>query len=111
VAWEEQKRTVLHPLEFAAARISGPTDHALVCQLGILGLRVSEACGTDIADLHYAPGYELLHVLGKGAKPADIPQPSRSCGPCGKPSTGEPLARSCGPAPGGGWTAPAPPGL
>jgi integrase/recombinase XerD len=79
VAWEGQKRTVLHPLEFAAllaaARISGPNDHALVCLLGMLGLRVSEACGTDITDLRYEAGYELLHVLGKGAKPADVPLP------------------------------------
>ena len=79
VAWEGQKRTVLHPLEFAAllaaARTSGPNDHALVCLLGMLGLRVSEACATDIADLRYEAGYELLHVLGKGAKPADIPLP------------------------------------
>ncbi|MDQ1643046.1 MAG: integrase/recombinase XerD [Actinomycetota bacterium] len=79
VAWEGQKRTVLHPLEFAAllaaARTSGPNDHALVCLLGMLGLRVSEACGTDITDLRYEAGYELLHVLGKGAKPADIPLP------------------------------------
>ncbi len=34
VAWEGQRRTVLHPLEFAAvlsaARTSGPNDHALV---------------------------------------------------------------------------------
>jgi integrase/recombinase XerD len=60
IAWEGQKRTVLHPLEFAAllaaARSSGPNDHALVCLLGMLGLRVSEACGTDIADLRYAAG-------------------------------------------------------
>lgn len=79
VAWEGQKRTVLHPLEFAAmlaaARTSGPNDHALVCLLGMLGLRVSEACATDIGDLRYEAGYELLHVLGKGAKPADIPLP------------------------------------
>jgi len=79
VAWEGQKRTVLHPLEFAAvlaaARTSGPNDHALVCLLGMLGLRVSEACGTDITDLRYESGYELLHVTGKGAKPADIPLP------------------------------------
>jgi len=64
-----QKRTVLHPLEFAArfaaARSSGPNDHALVCLLGMLGLRVSEACATDITDLRYEAGYELLHVLGK----------------------------------------------
>ena len=79
VAWEGQKRTVLHPLEFAAllaaARTSGPNDHALVCLLGMLGLRVSEACAADISDLRYESGYELLHVLGKGAKPADIPLP------------------------------------
>ncbi len=79
VAWEGQKRTVLHPLEFAAllaaARGSGPNDHALVCLLGMLGLRVSEACATDITHLRYEAGYELLHVLGKGAKPADIPLP------------------------------------
>jgi len=79
VAWEGQKRTVLHPLEFAAvlaaARTSGANDHALVCLLGMLGLRVSEACATDITDLRYEAGYELLHVLGKGAKPADIPLP------------------------------------
>jgi site-specific recombinase XerD len=79
VAWEGQRRTVLHPLEFAAvlaaARTSGPTDHALVCLLGMLGLRVSEACGADITDLRYESGYELLHVIGKGAKPADIPLP------------------------------------
>ena len=79
VTWEGQKRTVLHPLEFAAllaaARTSGPNDHALVCLLGMLGLRVSEACATDITDLRYEAGYELLRVLGKGAKPADIPLP------------------------------------
>jgi integrase/recombinase XerD len=55
VAWEGQKRTVLHPLEFAAllaaARTSGPNDHALVCLLGMLGLRVSEARATDITDV------------------------------------------------------------
>lgn len=59
----------------AAARTSGPNDHALVCLLGMLGLRVSEACATDITDLRYEAGYELLHVLGKGAKPADISLP------------------------------------
>lgn len=79
VAWEGQKRTVLHPLEFAAllsaARTSSPNDHALVCLLGVLGLRVSEACGADVTDIRYESGYELLHVIGKGAKPADIPLP------------------------------------
>ena len=79
VAWEAQKRTTLHPLEFAAllsaARTSSPNDHALVCLLGMLGLRISEACAADITDIRYESGYELLHIIGKGAKPADIPLP------------------------------------
>jgi site-specific recombinase XerD len=79
VPWEGQKRTVLHPLEFAgllaAARASGPIDHALVCLLGMLGLRVSEACNANITDIRYESGYELLHIVGKGAKHADIPMP------------------------------------
>jgi integrase len=79
VSWEGQRRTVLHPLEFAAilsaARISSATDHALVCLLGMIGLRVSEACAANITDIRYESGYELLHVIGKGAKPADIPLP------------------------------------
>jgi len=58
----------------ASKRQAGPRL-GLVCLLGMLGLRVSEACGTDITDLRYEAGYELLHVLGKGAKPADIPLP------------------------------------
>jgi integrase/recombinase XerD len=110
VAWEGQKRTVLHPLEFAAllaaARTSGPNDHALVCLLGMLGLRVSEACATDITDIRYEAGYELLYVLGKGAKPADIPLPipvlravreavdGRSTGPILRTRTGRRMDRA-----------------
>jgi integrase/recombinase XerD len=79
ITWEGQRRTVLHPLEFAAvltaARTSSPNDHALVCLLGMIGLRVSEACAVDITDIRYESGYELLRVIGKGAKPADIPLP------------------------------------
>src|SRR3954453_18395068 len=79
VAWEGQRRTVLHPLEFAAllaaARTAGGTDRALIALLGMIGLRVSEAGHASITDLRYQGGYEILHVLGKGAKPADIPLP------------------------------------
>lgn len=45
VPWESQRRTVLHPLEYAAlltaARRDGASSHALVALLGMLGLRVS----------------------------------------------------------------------
>ena len=79
IAWEGQRRTVLHPLEYAAlltaARHDGPQSHALVALLGMLGLRVSEARGANITDLHYDSGYELLTIMGKGHKPAQIPLP------------------------------------
>lgn len=41
----------------------------------MLGLRVSEACHAAITDIRYESGYELLHIIGKGAKPANIPLP------------------------------------
>ncbi len=100
---------MLHPLEFAAllsaARTSSPNDHALVCLLGMLGLRVSEACNADITDIRYESGYELLHVIGKGAKPADIPLPIpvlRAVREAidGRDERTDPAA----PGPGGGWT-------
>jgi integrase/recombinase XerD len=79
VPWEGQRRTVLHPLEFAAiltaARRDGPHSHALVALLGMIGLRVGEACRINVSDLHQQAGYELLHVVGKGNKPATIPLP------------------------------------
>jgi integrase/recombinase XerD len=77
--WEAQRRTVLHPLEYAAlltaARRDGPHSHALVALLGMIGLRVGETCRLDVTDLRPQAGYELLHVVGKGSKPAAIPLP------------------------------------
>jgi integrase/recombinase XerD len=100
---------VLHPLEFAAvlsaARQHSTTAHALVAMLGMLGLRVSEACNARIEDLRYAGGYELLRVLGKGAKPAEMPLPipvlravkaateGRTGGPILLSANGKPLTR------------------
>ena len=79
VPWEGQRRTVLHPLEYAAlltaARRDGPGSHALVALLGMIGLRVSEATNINLTDLRSQSGYELLTVMGKGAKPALIPLP------------------------------------
>ncbi len=97
VPWEGQRRTVLHPLEFAAlltaARQDGPHSHALVALLGMIGLRVGEVCWISVTDLREQSGYELLSIIGKGNKPAVIPLPNpvlravreaaaeRSCGP------------------------------
>jgi len=57
---------------FAAERL----DHAhaaLAMLLGLNGLRVSEACGTNIEDLGFQRGHRTLHIIGKGNKPAVIP--------------------------------------
>jgi integrase/recombinase XerD len=71
VPWEGQRRTVLHPLEYAAlltaARRDSAGSHALVALLGMIGLRVGEATGINITDLRSQSGYELLTIMGKGA--------------------------------------------
>jgi site-specific recombinase XerD len=49
-------------------------DHAaLAVLLGLNGLRVSEACATDIEDLGFERGHRTLRIIGKGSKPAMIP--------------------------------------
>lgn len=51
-------------------------DHrhaALAVLLGLNGLRVSEACATNIEDLGFERGHKTLRILGKGNKPATIP--------------------------------------
>jgi site-specific recombinase XerD len=61
----------------AQGAASRPTDHALACLLGLLGLRVSEACGIDIEHLSTERGHRTVTVLGKGHKLAVIPMPPR----------------------------------
>jgi site-specific recombinase XerD len=59
-----------------AARQSGNQfDFALVCLLGMLGLRIFEATGLDIADLGEEHGHRVLRVLGKGGKVVLVPLP------------------------------------
>lgn len=41
--------------------------------LGLNGLRVSEACATNIEDLGFERGHRTLQIIGKDAKPAMIP--------------------------------------
>ena len=59
-------------------------DHshaALAVLLGLNGLRVSEACASDIEDLAFEHGHRTLRIVGKGNKPAVIPlvpRPSRT---------------------------------
>ncbi|MGH8987796.1 MAG: tyrosine-type recombinase/integrase [Acidimicrobiales bacterium] len=47
-------------------------DHAhgaLAVLLGLNGLRVSEACGSNVEDLGLDRGHRTLRILGKGSKP------------------------------------------
>ena len=61
----------------AQGAAGGPMDHALACLLGLLGLRVSEACSIDIEALSAERGHRIVTVLGKGHKLAVLPLPPR----------------------------------
>ena len=59
-----------------ASRLStNDCDFALVCLLGLLGLRIFEATGLDIADLGEEHGHRVLRVVGKGHKIVLVPLP------------------------------------
>jgi integrase/recombinase XerD len=67
-------------LQFEALLTAGrqspnPCDFALVVMLGLLGLRIFEATGTDIADLGEEHGHRVLRVCGKGTKVVLVPLP------------------------------------
>jgi len=57
---------------YTAERTS-PMHAALVVLLGLNGLRVSEACATNVEDLGLERGHRTLRIIGKGTKPATIP--------------------------------------
>ena len=59
----------------AARESSHPSDFALVAMLGLLGLRIFEATGADIADLGEEHGHRVLRVCGKGTKVVLVPLP------------------------------------
>jgi integrase len=79
-----------HTLQFeallTAARKSPLVfDFALVTMLGLLGLRISETCGADVAEIGEEHGRRVLRVVGNG-----------SCWcPCLRPSV-EPLVTGAG---------------
>src|SRR4029077_14609741 len=55
-------------LRATARESSNPCDFALVGMLGLLGLRIFEATGADVADLGEEHGHRVLRVCGKGTK-------------------------------------------
>jgi integrase/recombinase XerD len=76
----------------AARNSANPCDFALVAMLGLLGLRIFEASGADIADLGEEHGHRVLRVCGKGTKTVLIPLP---------PAVGRAIDRSIGTRTGG----------
>ena len=59
----------------AARESANPCDFALVAMLGLLGLRIFEATGADIADLGEEHGHRVLRVCGKLTKIVLVPLP------------------------------------
>ena len=59
----------------AARESTNPFDFALVCLLGLLGLRIFETVGADIDGLGEEHGHRVLRVRGKGGKVVLVPLP------------------------------------
>lgn len=70
-------RAQLGALLYAAERARS-AEYALIALMGLNGLRVSEACGADIAGLGNQRGHRTLSIVGKGNKPALIPLAPRT---------------------------------
>lgn len=76
---DRQRRTWLNPFEFAqllkAAEEHSPTAHLVVALLGMMGLRVGEACSLDVTSITEQQGQDVLRFIGKGDKYAVVPIP------------------------------------
>ena len=59
----------------AAKRSTNRCEFALVTMLGLLGLRIFEATGSNIEDLGEEHGHRVLRVCGKGDKVVLVPLP------------------------------------
>ena len=96
----------------AAARDSAnPTDFALVCLLGLLGLRISEATGLNVSDLGEEHGHRVLRVVGKGHKIVLVPMPPAVARAVDRAIGDRHTGRSCSTAPAPDYAAdPPPPG-
>ncbi|RYF56804.1 MAG: integrase [Comamonadaceae bacterium] len=77
---DDTKKIGLERAEFQSmlqtARASTPSDEVLITLLGMLGLRVSEACGLNVESYQGAErGHRVLRFTGKGTKSAAVPLP------------------------------------
>lgn len=59
----------------AAHTSTNDNDFALVCMLGLLGLRIFEATGSSVQALSEVHGHRVLRVRGKGDKVVLVPLP------------------------------------
>ena len=59
----------------AARESANRFDFALVAMLGLLGLRIFEATGTNVDDLGEEHGHRVLRVVGKGTRVVLVPLP------------------------------------
>ena len=73
--------------------------------LGLLGLRIFEATGTDVGDLGEEHGHRVRRVVGKGSRVVLVPLPPPWGAPSTAPSTAEIPGRSCATPAARGWTA------
>lgn len=67
------RRTELADIFTAAEKSSHPADLALVCLLGLNGMRVAEACSLRIEDLGGERGMVTITFVRKGGKTAKAP--------------------------------------
>ena len=91
----------------AARTSANRSDFALVTMLGLLGLRIFEATGSNIEDLGEEHGHRVLRVHGKGDKVVLVPLPpavgraiersidERTAGPILLTSRGTRMDRHC----------------
>jgi integrase/recombinase XerD len=94
----------------AARESPDPCDFALVAMLGLLGLRIFEATGADVADLGDQHGHRVLRVSGKGTEVVPIPLPPPAGALSTRRSASVLAARSCSTAAAPGWIPTPPPG-
>lgn len=68
-------------LFLTAAKEISPRHWCLTQMLGVMAMRVSEACSITVEQaLHVEQGIRVLNYIGKGSKPAQTPIPYQSLG-------------------------------
>ena len=93
----------------AARTSANPNDFALVCLLGLLGLRVFEATGISLDDLGEEHGHRVVRVHGKGGKVVLVPLPPAVSRASTAPRRARPRTAAAQPGEAPGWTATPPP--